>query len=140
MNVMSWFLIPALAATLGLAQEPVSRKVPAKPAAKSARRSGNPEGVPADAQKISDFEWSHTDKDGKSWIYRKTPFAVAKLPDDRAAAAPPTAPGMTARDLGESVEFSRKTPFGVATWTKKKTELDAAEEAAWKAASGKGQE
>jgi hypothetical protein len=103
------------------------------PARKAA--SANPEGVPRDAKKISDYEWSHTDKDGKAWIYKKTPFSIAKLPDDRASAPPPAIVPMDVRDLGDSVEFARKTPFGVARWTKKKADFDAAEKAAWEAAA-----
>jgi len=100
-----------------------------------ARPSRTPEGVPADAVKISELEWRHTDREGKSWIYKKTPFSIAKLPapaDGQPEPLPP--PAMEARDLGDTVEFSRQTPFGVARWTKKKGELDESERSALEAA------
>ncbi len=95
--------------------------------------------VPKDAVKISDLEWRHVDKDGKAWIYRRTPFAINKIPEEQAigASAAGSAAGLEARDLGDSVEFSRRTPFGTNKWVKKKSELDSTERAALDAVSNK---
>ena len=38
-------------------------------------------------------------------------------------------------DKGDTVEFQRKTPFGLSKWTKKKSELDENETAALKRAT-----
>jgi hypothetical protein len=111
-----------------------------KPATK-APKAAYPKEVPKGAQKLSDNEWRWVDKDGKAWIYRKTPFSVAKFPEEQAASekAPVRDAGapMSVRDLGDSVEFTRKTPFGENKWTRKKSELTDMEKSAWEAASQK---
>lgn len=112
-----------------------------KPAPKPAAKSAYPKEVPKDAERLSDYEWRWVDKSGKAWIFRQTPFSVAKFPEE--AAKSETASRMDAgapvkaRDLGDSVEFTRKSPFGVSTWVKKKSELNEIEKSAWEAASKK---
>lgn len=65
-------------------------------------------------------------------MYRRTPFGVSKW-EDQPAAAPQTAAAeadpVTATDLGDSVRFERKTPFGTNQWVRKKSELTAEEQA-----------
>lgn len=78
----------------------------------------------------------YTDENGKKWILKKTPFGTAKIADDGEAKAEKPAPatqGMRATESGDSVRFERMTPFGKATWTKKKDDLDESEQAAWDA-------
>lgn len=94
--------------------------------------------IPNGAEKLSDTEWRYVDADNKAWIYRRTPFGIAKISEEKAlemSDAPRHAAGapLQIRDLGESVEFSRKTPFGLSKWEKKKTELTEQEQAAYDA-------
>lgn len=113
-----------------------------KPAPKA--KAAYPKQVPKDAERLSEFEWRWVDKSGKAWIFRQTPFSVAKFPEEavknetasRADAGLP----VKARDLGDSVEFTRETPFGANKWVKKKSELNEIEKAAWEAASKKERE
>ena len=98
--------------------------------------------IPATAVKTEDGNYHYTDEKGKKWIYRNTPFGVAKSEDkdipvtatpfgkakaqDKPAAAPvePAKDTTTvAHDEGDSVRFEQTTPFGVSKYTKKKTEL-----------------
>jgi hypothetical protein len=100
-----------------------------------------PKEVPKDAVRLTDYEWRWVDKEGKVWIFRRTPFGVAKFPEELARSekdpgAEAGAP-LEARDLGDRVEFSRQTPFGVSKWVKKKTDLSGAEKSALEAATKK---
>ena len=86
--------------------------------------------IPAGAKPLSPGFYSHTDAQGKSWIYRETPFGVYKLAPsdvDRAGAKDTDPPAVI--DLGDSVRFERKTPFGLKVWTMKKSELSEEERA-----------
>jgi hypothetical protein len=87
-----------------------------------------PPSIPKEATPLPDGSYRYVDKDGKKWIYRTTPFGVskaeehppveqAKIEDDPAKS----------EDLGDSVRFTRPTPFGPKVWTKKKSELDSYE-------------
>lgn len=76
-----------------------------------------------------------TGSDGKTYIVRETPFGVVKVPETPAKAEkddenePP--PDLKVREVGDSVEFQRMTPFVPVKWTKKKTELNELERRAW---------
>ncbi len=91
-----------------------------------------PAGIPSSAVKAADG-YHYTDGQGRQWIYRPTPFGVARIP--AAAAAPAKSPvpaeNLRATDHGDSVSFERPGPFGVFRWERKKSEMDAAERAAW---------
>jgi hypothetical protein len=76
--------------------------------------------IPRDA--IPDPDGRHynwTDKEGKKWIYSKTPFGIVRAP----AKSSPGESATKAIDKGDTVRFERPTPFGPVTWEKKKTEL-----------------
>jgi hypothetical protein len=84
--------------------------------------------IPKDATPLPDGSYRYVDKDGKKWIYRATPFGVSKSEEH------PPAPQVKveddpakSEDLGDSVRFTRPTPFGAKVWTRKKTELDSYE-------------
>jgi len=99
---------------------------PSKPAAASSS-------VPAGATEIAPQAWRYTDKDGKTWIYRQTPFGLLRAEEQQRK--PSTeAPSVKTTDLGDSVRFEQQTPFGVRTWTKSKTELTT-DEKSWFAAA-----
>ena len=113
--------------------KPSTTKAPAKTAKKVPEQK-----IPNGAEKLSDTEWRYVDADNKAWIYRRTPFGIAKISEEKAqevSDAPRHAAGapLQIRDLGESIEFSRKTPFGLSKWEKKKTELTEQEQAAYDA-------
>lgn len=101
-----------------------------------------PAGVPAAAKQIEETRWRHTDAQGKSWVYIKTPFGVTRMPEDKAAA--PDAARTAARQAAQfevlevradEAVFQRATPFGKARWTRPVSELTDDEKAALEAAA-----
>jgi hypothetical protein len=92
-------------------------------------------GIPAQAVKTAAYTWSYTDAQGHKWLYRETPWGIAKLEDkpDPGAAADIArqARYLKAADAGDSVRFERPGPFGTYRWERKKSELNAVEQAAW---------
>lgn len=90
--------------------------------------------LPAGAVQIEKNAWRATGKDGKTYIYRRTPFGFSKYEAGDVPAEEPVT-GLVAIDKGDTVEFQRKTPFGLSKWTKKKGELDENETAALKQAA-----
>jgi hypothetical protein len=80
--------------------------------------------IPAGATQIEPNFYRYTDTKGKTWMYRRTPFGFSTWEDkpDPQPAVEETNP-VVATDLGDSVRFERKTPFGDHQWVKKKTEL-----------------
>jgi hypothetical protein len=81
--------------------------------------------IPKDAVPNPDgTTFNYTDKQGKKWVYIKTPFGVMKNPaTGTPAATPPDLGSTTAVDKGDSVMFERPSPFGTMSWEKKKSEL-----------------
>jgi len=107
-----------------------TKKKSTKTAAKTAAPKTNvvqPTVIPKDATPNSDGSYSYTDKDGKKWVYNKTPFGISKMQDMGSAgavgAAAPKAQYVKAFDNGDTVRFERQTPFGTTKWEKKKSEL-----------------
>lgn len=89
--------------------------------------------IPPDASPLPDGSYRYVDKDGKKWIYRTTPFGVSKAeerPAIQAVARIEDDPSKS-EDLGDTVRFTRPTPFGNKVWTKKKSELDSYEKSIW---------
>jgi hypothetical protein len=98
--------------------------------------------IPKDAVPNSDgISYTYTDKQGKKWVYAKTPFGIIKNAySDNAAAATPTQDSTTkAIDKGDTVRFERPSPFGVMTWEKKKSDLTDDERHTLDASSAKPQ-
>ncbi|HYW48198.1 MAG TPA: hypothetical protein VE959_35370 [Bryobacteraceae bacterium] len=91
--------------------------------------------VPAGAAKGEDGSYRFTDAQGKKWIYRKTPFGVARIEDKGAQAEADSKqdryPGVKATEHGDVIRFERPGPFGVYRWEQKKTELNEMEQAVW---------
>jgi hypothetical protein len=73
-------------------------------------------------------------KTGKAWVYYFGGVAWIKKPEEAVELNKPASGGLTAVDRGETVEFSRSMPMGPSRWTKKKSELNAEEQAALDAA------
>ena len=89
--------------------------------------------VPQGAQPVGPNLYRYTDAQGKTWMYRQTPFGVSKWEDQpgdeqNVEAAPKPLPA-TATDLGDSVQFERDTPFGHQKWIVKKSDLTPDEKA-----------
>ena len=104
-----------------------------KPAAPKVTKVPDSPTIPADATPVGDGSFRYVDKDGKKWIYRATPFGVSKSEEHppvqvvQQVADDPT----KSEDAGESVKFTRPTPFGAKVWTRKKSELDSYEKGIW---------
>ena len=132
MRLLFAFVIVAAAA---LAAEPAAPKKPPTPAQAATAKPPKPVEIPAGAVETEPSTYRYTDAQGKKWIYRRTPFGVARLEDkgDAAAKAEASAPAdnATATADGEYIRFERPSPFGPYKWQKKKTELDENERAIW---------
>jgi hypothetical protein len=97
-------------------------------------------GVPAGAVEVSPFLYRYSDPDGKRWYYRETPFGVVRFADNT---EPPGAlnkadeyrerliRATSAVEDGDSIRFSRSTPFGPTRWVRRKAELNDIEQAVW---------
>jgi hypothetical protein len=93
---------------------------------KKVTRTPDPPTIPSDATPLPDGSFRYVDKDGKKWIYRRTPFGVSKTEERPVAPVTqnPADDPAKSEDLGDTVRFTRPTPFGPKVWTKKKAELD----------------
>lgn len=135
---------PISPATASPMQPP--RKYPAKPvqAARKPAASQKPKvapkpatpnvaatlSIPSGATEVEPYLYRYQDKDGKKWLYRQTPFGIVKTEDKPAApVVEDNSNPVAVTDQGDSVKFTKKTPFGVQTWTRKKTDLSDEEKA-----------
>jgi len=124
----------------GLAAQDSAKTSP-PPAAKQAKQTKKAPAmmtIPKDAVETTPGFYNWTDKDGKVWTYRRSPFGVTRWPadsldirqsaeDKRIEAAQRT----TAVEQGDSIRFEQATPFGKRTWVRKKTELNETEQKVW---------
>jgi hypothetical protein len=124
---MRLFLLFAVAATMTWAADAPAKKVP--PAKKVAEPAPALQ-IPPGAVESEPGNFHFTDSAGKKWIYRKTPFGVARVEDkgpepaaEAAAQIPQDLKGATAREDGDVVRFERPGPFGTYKWERKKSEL-----------------
>jgi hypothetical protein len=111
----------------------------AKPAAKNAKAAA-PEkpltAIPASAVEIEPGAYRYTDAKGKKWILFQTPFGIARKEDTgeplrKKLQEARTMQGVKITEDGDSLKFERQGPFGMYRWTKKKSDLDEEEKAAW---------
>jgi len=111
----------------------------AAPAARQTKKAtALPPGVPKDAVETTPGFYRWTDKAGKAWTYRLSPFGVTRWPaesvdvaheqarKDRAGTAQ-----ISAVEQGDSIRFEQVTPFGKHTWIRKKSELTESEQRIW---------
>jgi hypothetical protein len=99
---------------------------------KPVKKAPAPLKVPANAVLVEPGLYRWVDRDGKTWMFRKTPFGVrrwAETAED--AKLQSVVENTTAVDQGDAVRFERVTPFGKRTWVRKKSELDATERKIW---------
>jgi hypothetical protein len=119
-------LVPMMAA-----DKPAATRAASKPAAAVLQ-------IPAGAVEAQAGTFRYTDADGKKWIYRKTPFGVARMADQGqpTAAAAENRPAaaqketVVATESDGAVHFERRGPFGIYKWDRKTSELTT-EERAW---------
>ncbi|HVY93566.1 MAG TPA: hypothetical protein VHA14_12480 [Bryobacteraceae bacterium] len=127
---MKKVLTIALAAAFGLAAQAPAKtthkatahKTPAK--ARAAKTS-TPKAleIPKNAVARPDGTYTWTDKQGKNWVFAKTPFGVMKTAAQSSATETPTVANAKAIDAGDKVRFETTTPFGVISREKNKTDL-----------------
>ncbi len=137
------FLMIPLGLVLAQDSKPPAPARTAKQKAKpSAPAPGGSISIPADAVEISPQAYRYKDADGKSWIYRKTPFGISKMeerpnaltPEQMAqgASAVPAKSKIKVRAIeeGDTVRFEQLTPMGNRVWERKRSELTP-EEKTW---------
>ena len=91
--------------------------------------------IPSGAVEGEDGRFHYTDKDGRKWVYMRTPFGIARSEDKsatspNAAAAEDPFDNVKITQSGDTVRFERPGPFGTYRWTKKVSELNEREKAA----------
>lgn len=129
MMLRKMLVVTVMAAAFALAAEKPA-KPQSKPQAKAAPAAAAVT-VPSDATQVDANTWRYTDKDGKAWLYRRTPFGLIKMEDKpERAAAPAATDTLKAVEEGDHVNFERASPFGPRRWTKKTANLDEDEKAA----------
>lgn len=116
-----------LALVMGQQKKRAAPKPPPPPSSAQAEAPKIPEG----AKQVEPYLYSYTDTQGKKWLYRQTPFGAVKW-EDKPAANPvvvDNTPAPVITDLGDSVRFQYKTPFGEQKVVRKKSELTEDEKA-----------
>jgi hypothetical protein len=114
-----------LAAAMLAAQDKTDSKTNSKKE-KAPNTSTGEVKIPAGAVPTGDGSFKYTDEKGKKWIYRNTPFGVAKSEDKPVQPVKTQAEDDPTRayEEGDYIRFEKPTPFGIAKWKKKKTDLD----------------
>jgi hypothetical protein len=122
-EIMKIALLTLMASALLMAHDGQDKNAPAKKTKSTQAASST--SIPAGATQIEPGLYRYTDSKGKIWLYRNTPFGISKWEEDyaRRSAVKDTTTPTTVTDLGDSVKFERKMPFGTNTWVKKKTDL-----------------
>jgi hypothetical protein len=117
------------AAMLFGADAPPAKKADAPPKPPAVKVPG----VPAGSVETEPGVYRFTDRDGKNWIYRNSPFGVMRFEDKPASPEKDdkSLQDIKATEVGDSIRFERPTPFGPFHWQKKKTELNETEKAVW---------
>jgi len=101
------------------------------PAKKAVPQKSNAMTVPSDAVLVEPGRWKHTDAKGKIWMYRESPFGIVRYEPEAVSVVAAADTGMTVVEEGDSVRFTKPSPFGPRTWTRKKAELEGDELLTW---------
>ena len=132
MKTLIVLLLPVFAiCAAGQAAKKPAEQSPAKAAAKT--QPAPILQIPAGAVESEPGVYRFTDKAGKKWVYRKTPFGISRREDtpDDAPKSSTLDDYIKAFDQGASVRFERTSPFGVSKWVKKKSDLNDQERSVW---------
>jgi hypothetical protein len=92
--------------------------------------------IPKGAVKVDAATYRFTDEQGRTWLYRRTPFGVARV-EERTPSAEEAKQKAKMIELtkaverGDEIHFERPGPFGSYRWQRKKSELNDIEKAAW---------
>jgi hypothetical protein len=129
--VIRILLLTAFAAALACAQQPAAGKSapPAGPAKKPAAGKKDVQGVPPGAVLIEDNTWRHTDAEGKTWTYRRTPFGLLKIEGELGKISE-AGTLRVAGVAGEEIEFESASPFARSRWKRARKDLTREEQAA----------
>ena len=126
-SILSTVLLITAISAYGQTAKSKSKKstAPTTPAAKPAAVIT----IPKDAVLGDDGSYRYTDKQGKKWLYRNTPFGVSRveetsLPVQQQSPSPTTPDPTVATVVGDTVKFERPSPFGASRWEKKMTDLN----------------
>lgn len=130
MKHLFWILVFGCA----LAQAGAEQKGAAKPKAKPAAVA-----LPAGAERVEEGVWRARDAQGRTWIYRKTPFGMVRMEEQKPEKTAPgeASPCRVVRVESGQAVFEKESPFGRRTWTRRLEELDGDERRAleeWKKA------
>jgi len=127
---MKKVLIIALVAAFGLAAQAPAKttnktRASKAPAKAKAVKTSKPKAVeiPKDAIARPDGTYAWQDKQGKNWVFARTPFGVMKTAAQSDATDTPTIANAKAIDAGDKVRFETTTPFGVVRREKNKADL-----------------
>ena len=134
-HIVAIIMMLAAASAMPAATKPTAKKK-AAPAPKTVT-------IPKDAVPNPDGNsYTYTDKQGKKWIYAKTPFGIMKnAASDPGTGAPSSSVDSLTKaiDQGDSVKFERPGPFGTISWERKKSDLTDDERRAFEAQNVKPQ-
>jgi len=145
-----WMVFPIAVMVLAAESTPAAKKAAKpKPAPAAAVKITK---IPEGAVQIDSTSYRYTTPDGKSQLYKKSPFGIMKV-DEQATPAAITDPsaitdhaavtdhandGVKATVDGDTIHFERPSPFGTFRWQKKISELSEEERALWQAQSSRG--
>ena len=119
----------AILTTFGLAaQAPASTgttasKTARKPVAAPKATPVKAMTIPPDAIATPNGSYSWTDKQGKRWLFVKTPFGIMKSEAQPTPSDSTPMANIKAIDAGDKVRFETATPFGIVKREKSKADL-----------------
>ena len=124
-------LLMMAAADLGQASATAKKVTPRAPAVAAKKAVIAPLTLPTAAVPSGPNQWTHTDAEGKEWIYRQGPFGLTRAPKQAAVVSESRLhEGISVVEQGDRVQFSRQGPFGLTQWTKKLNEVNEVERTA----------
>ena len=124
-------LLVMAAADLGQASTAAKKVTPKVPAVAAKTTAIAPLTLPTAAVPSGPNQWTHTDAQGKEWIYRQGPFGLTRAPKHAAVVSESRLhEGISVVEQGDLVHFSRQGPFGLTQWTKKLDEVNEVERTA----------
>jgi hypothetical protein len=133
---MKLLIVFSLGAWMVCAADGQTKKDPAPEAAAVSVPAATGPQLPDGAVKAADGSYRYTDPQGKKWIFRKTPFGMARFEDkpldvSTRAESAKRYEDVKATEDGDTVRFERPGPFGIYKWQRKKTELNEMEQTVW---------